>query len=129
MNPPHWLSEMMLFAAHKAIAVELGEYCFKVQDSAALARILSKPQQLWRQSGADFAALAASYGFHLVQHAVFVTYNLQTAWLAMYIFLGLNGFLLDATEEEVFNLLLQLKNHQLSETELATWLRGHLLTA
>lgn len=123
MNPPRWLSEMMIFAAHKAIAVELGEYCFKIQDNAALSRVLSKPQQLWRQHGADEALLAASYGFQLAQHSIFVTYNIQTAWLAMYIFLGLNGFFLDATEEEVFNLLQELKNHQLSETELAAWLR------
>jgi death-on-curing protein len=125
MNPPRWLSEMMIFAIHKAIATELGEYCFKTQNAAALNTILLKPQQRWRQSGADFAILAASYGFHLAHHAVFVTYNLQTAWLAMYTFLGLNGYFLETTEAEAFELLQRLKNQQLSETELAEWVRAH----
>lgn len=126
MNPPRWLSEMMIFAIHKAIAMELGEYCFKTQDAAALNTVLLKPQQRWRQPGADVAIVAASYGFHLANSAVFVTYNLQTAWLAIYTFLGLNGYYLETTEEDALNMLQRLKNQQLSETELAEWLRGRI---
>lgn len=125
-SPPRWLSEMMIFAIHKAIATELGEYCFKTQDAAALNAVLSKPQQRWRQPGADVATVAASYGFHLANHEVFVTYNLQTAWLAIYVFLGLNGYYLETTEEEAFNMLQKLKNQQLNEIELAEWLRTRI---
>ncbi len=128
MKTPRWLSEMMIYAIHKTIANQLGSYCFKTQDVAPLNTILFKPQQLFRHQQADFATLAASYGFALAQQPIFVAYNLQVAWLAIYTFLGLNGIYLETTDDETIILLNQLKNQQISETELAIWLRARMKT-
>jgi death-on-curing protein len=44
----------------------------------------------------------------------------------MYLFLGLNGFRIEAPEEEVAALILSLAAGQLEESELAAWLRQHI---
>ena len=45
----------------------------------------------------------------------------------MYLFLGLNGFRIEAHEEEVVALILSLAAGQLDETELADWVRQHIM--
>ena len=124
MKSPRWLSEMMVYAMHKAIVNQMGNCCFKTQDVAPLNTILLKPQQLFHYQQADLATLAASYGFQLAQQPIFVAYNVSVAWLAIYTFLGLNSIYLETTEDETITLLNQLKNQQISEIELATWLRA-----
>jgi|GEM_PF-2447764 prophage maintenance system killer protein len=126
MKTPLWLSEMMIYAIHKTISNQLGSCCFKTQEVAPLNTILLKPQQLFRYQQADFATLAASYGFHLAQQPIFVVHNVPVAWIAIYTFLGLNGIYLETTDDETMSLLNQLKNQQISEIELATWLRARM---
>ncbi len=41
----------------------------------------------------------------------------------MYLFLGLNGFRIEAPEEAVVSLILSLAAGELNETELADWVR------
>jgi prophage maintenance system killer protein len=127
MKTPRWLSELMVYAIHKTITQKLGNCCMKIQDATPIDGILLKPQQLFHHHHADFATLAASYGFHLARQQIFVTYNVQVAWLAIYTFLGLNGIYLQTTEAETFDLLNQLKNQQITEIELATWLRARMI--
>ena len=43
----------------------------------------------------------------------------------MYLFLGLNGFRIDAPEEDVVALVLALASGNLDEPDLADWLRSH----
>ena len=75
---------------------------------------------------ADLSALAAAYGFGLAQNHPFVDGNKRVAFQAMYLFLGLNGFRIEAAEEEVVLLILSLASGQLDEDSLAAWLRNHL---
>jgi death-on-curing protein len=44
----------------------------------------------------------------------------------MFLFLGLNGFRIDAPEEEVVNLILALASGDLEEAALADWVRTHI---
>jgi death-on-curing protein len=44
----------------------------------------------------------------------------------MYLFLGLNGYRIDAPEEEVVSLILSLASGELDEPALAGWLRQHI---
>ena len=50
----------------------------------------------------------------------------RVAFQAMYLFLGLNGFRIEASEEEVVLLILSLASGQLDEASLANWLRAHI---
>jgi death-on-curing protein len=44
----------------------------------------------------------------------------------MYLFLGLNGFRIDAPEEDVVALILSLASGNLDEPSLADWIRQHV---
>jgi death-on-curing protein len=72
------------------------------------------------------AALAAAYGFGLTKNHGFVDGNKRVAFMAMYVFLGLNGYVLDAPEEEVVAIMRDLSNSARSEEELAAWVRSKL---
>ncbi|MGH8574925.1 MAG: type II toxin-antitoxin system death-on-curing family toxin, partial [Gammaproteobacteria bacterium] len=52
--------------------------------------------------------------------------NKRIAFLAMVVFLGLNDFDLEATQEEVVTTMLAAAAGQVSEAELADWVRSHL---
>jgi death-on-curing protein len=52
--------------------------------------------------------------------------NKRVAFQAMYLFLGLNGFRVDASEEEVITIILSLASRELDEPALADWLRHHI---
>ncbi len=47
--------------------------------------------------------------------------------MAMYTFLGLNGYEIDATEPEIVDLMLSVADSNISEKQLITWLRMHVL--
>jgi hypothetical protein len=52
--------------------------------------------------------------------------NKRVAFQAMYLFLGLNGSRIDASEQEVVTGMLSLAAGDLHEPSLATWIRDHL---
>jgi len=50
------------------------------------------------------------------------------AFQATYLFLGLNRFRIDASEEQVVATILSLASGDLDEPSLAAWLRDHIHT-
>ncbi|MFL6292851.1 MAG: type II toxin-antitoxin system death-on-curing family toxin, partial [Thermoanaerobaculia bacterium] len=77
----------------------------------------------------DPAVLAAAYGYGLATNHPYRDGNKRIAFLAMVVFLGLNGWDLEASDAEVVATMLALADGRLSEAELASWLRAHLLPA
>jgi death-on-curing protein len=93
-----------------------------------LEAALARPRHKWSyDKKPDLATFAAAYGFGLATAHPYVDGNKRAAFLAMAIFLGLNGLELDATEPEVVTVILGLASGQLKERELAEWLRGRLV--
>jgi death-on-curing protein len=123
---PRWLAIVHILAIHsdqiKAHGGSLG-----VRDRGLLESALERPRnRLHYDPDTDLPALAAAYGFGLAQNHPFVDGNKRVAFQAMYLFLGLNSFRIEAPEEEVVALILSLASGQLDEPNLATWLRQHI---
>jgi death-on-curing protein len=74
------------------------------------------------------ACLAATYGFGLARNHPYRDGNKRLALLAMFVFLGLNGYDLEASEPDVVTVMLKLAAGGLSEAALAKWLRVHLVS-
>jgi death-on-curing protein len=70
--------------------------------------------------------LAAAYAFGLAKNHGFVDGNKRTAFQAMYLFLGLNGHDLEATEPDVVRVMDGLAAGRLTESAFADWVRAHL---
>lgn len=98
-----------------------------VRDEGLLESALARPRTRWSyELETDLAALAAGYGFGIARNHAFVDGNKRIAFVAMYVFLGLNGKELDAPEPEVVTIMLALASGTVSETELAEWIRAHI---
>jgi death-on-curing protein len=95
-----------------------------VRDAGALEAALHRARNKWHYGGErDLCALAAVYGYGIVTSHPFADGNKRTAFLSMYVFLGLNGRALDAEEVEVVLVMRGLAAGELADDELAAWLR------
>ena len=73
------------------------------------------------------AVLAAAYGFGLVRTHPYRDGNKRIGFLAIAIFLGINGYELTTTDEEVVSQILSLAAGEVSEEALAAWIRSRMV--
>jgi death-on-curing family protein len=125
MDEPTWLSRLAIDALHLDQLREHGGLR-GVRDDNALESALARPRQRWRYDPeADLAALAAAYGFGLVQDHPYADGNKRVGFIALATFLDLNGVILKATDADVVAMMNSLAAGTSSEEELATWIRLH----
>lgn len=95
---------------------------------AIVESALAAPRNLYdRDPSADLPKLAAAYATALAQTHGFMDGGKRAAFVAAYVFLGLNGFDLDAAEAEVVSVIASLATRAISEAEVAEWLRACVL--
>jgi len=124
---PRWVERLVVQAIHTD---QLREHGGRpgLRDEAALESALARPKQrLSYAPGTDLAELAAAYGHGLSANHPFIDGNKRVAFLAMAVFLGLNGKTIEAPEEEVVTVMLALAAHEMTEAELAAWLRSRVV--
>jgi len=99
-----------------------------IRDEDALESALARPRHRWvYQESSDLASLAAAYGFGLARSHPYQDGNKRIAFVVMAVFLGLNGNEIDADEEEVVAVMLELASGELTEDALEHWIRLHLV--
>lgn len=126
MIEPRWLAVVHILAIHSD-QIQAHGGSLGLRDRGLLESALDRPRnRLHYDPGADLPTLAAAYGFGLANNHPFVDGNKRVAFQAMYLFLGLNGFRIEAPEEEVVAIILSLASGDLDEPGLADWLRDHL---
>lgn len=126
MTEPRWLSLVHIKHIHSD-QVQAHGGSLGLRDKGLLESALERPRNRFGYDPqADLAALAAAYGFGLSSNHPFIDGNKRVAFQAMYLFLGMNGFRIDAPEEEVVSLILSLARGELDEPTLADWLRQHI---
>src|SRR4051812_38652813 len=123
---PRWLTRRMLDAMHEAQLREHGG-APGVRDEGLLESALARPRQKFAYADRpDLALLAASYAFGLARNHGYVDGNKRVAFMAAYVFLGLNDVELDPDEAEAAGTMERLAAGRLSEVALAEWIRAHL---
>ena len=116
----------MLDAIHQAQLREHGGTP-GVRDEGLLESALARPRHKFAYAKRpDVATLAAAYAFGLAKNHGFVDGNKRVAFVAAYVFLGLNNYDLDATEPEVVTTMEGVAASRVSEAVLATWFRERL---
>ena len=124
---PVWVSRLVLDAVHLDQLREHGGLP-GVPEENTLEAVLARPQQRWHyEPQSDLATLAAAYGWGWVTSHPYSDGNKRIAFLAMAVFLGLNGADLEATQEEVVTTMFAAAAGQLTEAQLADWVRDHLV--
>jgi death-on-curing family protein len=126
-SEPRWVSRLVLDAVHLDQLREHGGRS-GVREETTLEAVLARPQQRHHyEPRSDLATLAAVYGWGVVSSHPYRDGNKRTAFLAMAIFLGLNGYELEATQADVVTTMLAAAAGQLTESRLADWVRDHLV--
>jgi death-on-curing protein len=127
MDEPIWVDRLVVDAVHLDQLREHGGLQ-GVRDENALESALSRARNRWAyEAGADLPMLAAAYGFGLATSHPYRDGNKRVAFLTMVIFLGLNGWDLEAPEAEVISTMLAVAAGQCSEAKLAEWLRKYMI--
>jgi death-on-curing protein len=99
------------------------------RDENALESALVRARNKWAyESISDPAVLAAAYGYGLATSHPYHDGNKRIAFLAMVIFLGLNGWDLEAPEADVVAIMLGVAAGRCLEAELTEWLRSHIVS-
>ena len=118
-----WLSHAMVEAFHRESLVHFGGGD-GLRDAGLLASALARPQNVYAyEPEADVFRLAASYCHGIVKNHPFVDGNKRTGTLAAVAFLALNSVELTFDEPEIAAVIIGVASDEISEAELAAWLR------
>lgn len=123
-----WIELRDIVAVHEAQLSEHGG-AEGIRDQGALESALARPQNLLAYGDPDAASLAASYAFGIAKNHSFVDGNKRTAFVALELFLALNGYTLTADDVQCVLIMLGVAESSVSESELADWVRKSLIEA
>jgi len=99
-----------------------------IRDENALESALARPRNRRHyEPKGDLATLAADYGYGLATNHPYRDGNKRVAFVAMAVFVELNGYGLEAPEEEVVQVMLAVADRRCTEKQLSEWLRAHLV--
>lgn len=127
MDELFWLDEKIIRVIHEDQLSQHGGSS-GIRDENLLLASLARPQNLYTYGEAvTLFDLAAAYGFGLVKNHPFVDGNKRTAFLAMAIFLEVNGYSLETSETEVVVIMEGLATDLETQETVSRWLRENSL--
>ena len=98
-----------------------------MRDQGLLESALSRPLNLAAYGNPDLGELAACYACALARNHPFVDGNKRAAFLAVGLFLGLNGHRLVASQAEATVAMCELAAGEWDEATFAAWLRQRIV--
>ena len=122
---PRWLDQQALLLLHGESLSTFGGAA-GLRDEGLLDSALHRPRNLHELGGvSDLSALAAAYAHGLSRNHPFVDGNKRAAFLAIGVFLAINGRRLTASPVEAVVAMTALAADELDEPTLAAWIRRH----
>jgi death on curing protein len=121
-----FLPDELVLDIHKSLIQMFGG-SHGVRDRGLLLSALAQPKMT---IGGKFAhrtifQKAAAYGYHLCANHPFVDGNKRIAFMVMYQFLDKNGYDLEATERDVYEIMINVATGNMKKPAIAGWLRAH----
>lgn len=120
-----WVNRQVLLLLHDESLAEHGG-ASGVRDEGLLDSALARPLNLALYEQPDVAGLAASYGVGLAKNHAFVDGNKRAAFLAVGMFLAVNGYRLRASQTEATLAVMDMAAGTMDEAAFAQWIRDHL---
>jgi death-on-curing protein len=99
------------------------------RDQGLFGSALARPLQLASDGESDVAALAACYAWGMARNHPFIDGNKRTAFVALALFLLLNGHELVADDADCVLTMLGVAAGDIDEATLADWVRTRLRSA
>ena len=116
----------MLLLLHTESLAEHGGLA-GLRDENALHSALGRPENICAyEPDCEISRLAAAYGFGIIRNHPFNDGNKRAGYLALLLFLDLNGFELRVEQVEAIQTILKVAAGKMPESELTEWIRSHL---
>ena len=126
MRAPRWVPRIVVEAIQFDQIQSHGGLA-GLRDEGALESALARPHHRFAYGKRpDLATLAAAYAFGLARDHPFQDGNNRIAFLTAVVLLGLNGYDLEVSDEDVIAHIVALAAGRLSEAKLAAWIRRHM---
>ena len=125
MSSWKWINRQVLLLLHDESLAEHGG-ASGLRDEGLIDSALARPLNLALYEQPDLASLAASYGIGLVKNHAFVDGNKRVAFLAVGLFLSINGYRLVTTQVEATLTMLDAAAGEIEEAAFAQWIRTHI---
>jgi death-on-curing protein len=123
---PRWIDRRAILLLHAESLAEHGGLP-GLRDRGLLEASLAHPLHVHTyEPGAHVARLAAAYCVSLVRNHPFVDGNKRIGFLALGLFLSLNGFELAVDQAEAVETIFRLAAGRLSEPALTEWVEKHI---
>jgi death-on-curing protein len=120
-----WLESALVHAVHEEQLAEHGGGV-GVRNIHLLESAMARPLQLENYGSPDAADLAASYGYGISRNHPFIDGNKRSGFVAMELFLALNGVELTAADADCVLTMLSVAAGDIDEAAFAGWIRQHL---
>ncbi len=121
-----WLDGNVLLAVHDEQLAEHGGQA-GVRDITLFESALARAQQLAAYGEPTVAALAASYGYGISRNHPFLDGNKRTAFVAVELFLVLNGYRLAASDVDCVITMLEVAAGNITESDFAAWIGKYVV--
>jgi death on curing protein len=121
MKEPFWLSKEILLAIQSQLLARFGGLD-GLRDGGLLESALNRPLQLFNYGRPSLFDLAASYAHGIVKNHPFLDGNKRAGFMAAYTFLGVNGYRLQAPEEEAVLQTVALAAGEIDADGYSAWL-------
>ncbi len=117
-----WIDKRLLKLLHDESLAQHGG-AVGLRDEGLLDSALAPPLNPVAYGDPDIITLAAAYGWGLAKNHPFVDGNKRTAFLAVGLFLRLNGHRLTASQPDATLTVLRLAAGEITEPDFTDWLR------
>jgi death-on-curing protein len=117
-----WIERAIVLAIHNEQLAEHGGLT-GIRDEGLLESALARALNLAAHHTPDCADLAAAYGFGIARNHPFMDGNKRTAFVAIELFLAMNGYELVAEDVDCVLTMFALAAGELDEPALAAWVR------
>jgi death-on-curing protein len=125
MTEPVWVEKEALLLLHAKYLARFGGI-EGLRDEGLLDSALMRPRNAFHYDGVrEISALATAYAFGLARNHPFADGNKRVAFMAMGLFLGSNGWELNAEPVDAIRAVVALAGRQIDEKEFAAWLQIH----
>ena len=125
MKEPVWIDDRDALALHDRLLALHGG-AVGLRDDGLLKSALARPQQHFAYAESpDVVEMAAAYTCGIVRNHPFVDGNKRTGFVVGVLFLELNGYRFNASEEDAAQMVLELASGNLDEAGYIAFLRAH----
>jgi death-on-curing protein len=126
VKEPVWLP-LEAVVDYQRILIEIHGGAPGLRDRGMLESALARPRNKVAYGGSLFEA-AAAYCYGLCNDHCFVDGNKRIGFAAMAAFLEMNGWILDAREEEAYRVTMEVASGGMKEEALASWIERNAVS-